>query len=70
MLFPLPWLSMFGRQSNVLPGGHAELLFPVCLEGVEDRGQVVIPLPPHPGLVLLVTQVLEKLGMQIMFMLI
>ena len=57
---PLPWLSMFWRQSDVLAGRHAELLLPVCLEGEEDGGQVVIPLPPHPGLIILVTGVLEK----------
>ena len=57
---PLPWLGVFGRQSYVLPGRHAELLLPVCLEGVEYCGKVVVTLSPHPGLVILVTVVLEK----------
>ena len=60
---PLPWLGVFGRQSYVLPGRHAELLLPVCLEGVEYCGKVVVTLSPHPGLVILVTVVLGKIGL-------
>ena len=56
----LPWLGVFWRQSDVLSGSHAELLLPVCLESVEDCGQVVVTYSPHPGLVILVTVVLEN----------
>ena len=60
---PLPWLGVFWRQSYALPGRHAELLHPVCLEGVEDCGKVVVTLSPHPGLVILVTVVLKNVIM-------